>query len=295
MDIHDLRVFSAVARHLHYTRAARELGLSQPAVSARIAVLEKSLGVRLLQRAGRGMALTAAGEVLAVEATKVLGRVEAARQAVEEVKGLLRGRLRIGASTTPGIYIVPRAAARFAKAYPSVTVEVRVGNTRAIEEAVLRGDIHVAVVGGHLAPKDLRSEPLCDDELVVFAAADHPLARKRTAEVEEILEHPFAVRERGSATRDRFERWLGEKGRTCRVGVELGSPEAVKHSVAEGAWLGVLSRIALAWEIESGRLKEIKVRGLDLRRQFRIVRHGEGDAGRAVEEWVRIIRETVAR
>jgi DNA-binding transcriptional LysR family regulator len=295
MDIHDLRVFSAVARHLHYTRAARELGLSQPAVSARIAVLEKSLGVRLLQRAGRGMALTAAGEVLAVEATKVLGRVEAARQAVEEVKGLLRGRLRIGASTTPGIYIVPRAAARFAKAYPSVTVEVRVGNTLAIEEAVLRGDIHVAVVGGHLAPKDLRTEPLCDDELVVFAAADHPLARKRAAEVEEILEHPFAVRERGSATRDRFERWLGEKGRTCRVGVELGSPEAVKHSVAEGAWLGVLSRIALAWEIESGRLKEIKVRGLDLRRQFRIVRHGEGDAGRAVEEWVRIIRETVAR
>jgi DNA-binding transcriptional LysR family regulator len=288
-------VFSAVARHLHYTRAAKELGLSQPAVSARIAVLEKDLGVRLLQRAGRGMALTAAGEVLTVEAARVLTRVDAARQAVEEVKGVLRGRIRIGASTTPGIYIVPRAAARFASAYPGVTTEVRVGNTLQIEEAVLRGELHAAVVGGHLAAKDLRSEVLCDDELIVFAAPSHPLARKRTVDLEEMLQHPFAVREKGSATRERFERWLGEKGLACRVGVELGSPEAVKHAVTEGAWLGALSRVGLQWEMEAGRLKEVRVKGLDLRRQFRVIRHGEGDGVRAVEEWVRVLKETVAR
>ncbi|MHC4820718.1 MAG: LysR family transcriptional regulator, partial [Planctomycetota bacterium] len=118
MDVHDLRVFAAVARHQHYTRAARELGLSQPAVSARIAVLERELGVRLLQRAGRKMNLTPAGEVLALEAVQVLDRMDAARQAVEEVKGLLRGHVRVGASTTPGIYLVPRAAARFTREHP---------------------------------------------------------------------------------------------------------------------------------------------------------------------------------
>jgi DNA-binding transcriptional LysR family regulator len=295
MDIHDLRVFAAVARHLHYTRAARDLGLSQPAVSARIAVLEKDLGVRLLQRAGRGMALTAAGEVLTVEAARVLTRMDAARQAVEEVKGLLRGRIRIGASTTPGIYIIPRAAARFARSHPGVTLEVRVGNTLLIEEAVLRGDLHAAVVGGHLASRELRTEDLCEDELIVFAAPDHPLARKRTVELEEALGHPFAVREKGSATRERFERWLAEKGLACKVGIELGSPEAVKHAVTEGAWLGTLSRVALAWEIEAGRLREIRVRGLELKRQFRVVRHGEGEGGRAVEEWVRILKEVVAK
>jgi DNA-binding transcriptional LysR family regulator len=295
MDIHDLRVFAAVARHLHYTRAARELGLSQPAVSARIAVLEKDLGVRLLQRAGRGMALTAAGEVLSVEAAKVLTRMDAARQAVEEVKGLLRGRLRIGASTTPGIYIVPRAAARFAKAFPGVTLEVRVGNTLAIEEAVLRGDVHAAVVGGHLAARELLSEPLCDDELIVFSGPDHPLARKRSVTLEEVLQHPFAVREKGSATRDRFERWLADRGLACLAGVELGSPEAVKHAVAEGAWLGALSRVAVEWELEAGRLREVRVRDLVLRRQFQIIRHAEGEGGRAVEEWIRVLRETVAR
>ncbi len=295
MDVHDLRVFAAVARHLHYTKAARGLGLSQPAVSARIAALERDLGTKLLLRAGRGMALTPAGEVLALEAVKVIDRVDAARQAVEEVKGMLRGRLRIGASTTPGIYLLPRAAARFAQAHPGVTLEVRVDNTLAVEEAVLRGDLHAGVVGGHLAAKDLVGEPLCEDDLVVFAAADHALARKRSVELEEALEHPFAAREKGSATRERFERWLGERGRACRVGVELGSPEAVKHAVAEGAWLGVLSRMALAWEFEAGRLREVKVRGLELRRRLLVIRHREGEGGPALEEWIRILRESVPR
>jgi DNA-binding transcriptional LysR family regulator len=295
MDIHDLRVFAAVSRHMHYTRAAKELGLSQPAVSARIAFLEKDLGVRLLQRAGRGMALTPAGEVLSVEAAKVLARVDAAREAVEEVKGLLRGRLRIGSSTTPGIYIVPRAAARFALAYPAVSLEVRMGNTLAVEEAVLRGDLHVAVVGGHLASRELHAEPLCDDEIVVVSAPQHPLARRKGATLDDLLEHPLAVREKGSATRERFETWLRERGKSAKVGIELGSPEALKHAVAEGAWVAAMSRISAAWEIEAGRLREVKVRGLELRRQFRVVRRSEGEGGRAVEEWIRVLRETVAR
>jgi len=294
MDIHDLRVFAAVARTLHYTRAARELGLSQPAVSARIACLEKDLGTRLLRRAGRGMALTPAGEVLSLEAGKVLARLDAARQAVEEVKGMLRGRLRIGASTTPGIYLVPRAAARFAKRHPGVALDVRVDNTLGVEEAVLRGELHVGVVGGHLARQELRTEPLCEDELVVFAAPDHPLARKRVVEAEELLSHGFAMRERGSATRDWFERWLAENGKSVRVGVELGAPEAVKHAVAEGAWLGVLSRLCLAWEFRDGRLREVKVKGLRIARQLRVVFHREGEGDRAVEEWVKVLRETLA-
>jgi DNA-binding transcriptional LysR family regulator len=294
MDIHDLRVFAAVARTLHYTRAARELGLSQPAVSARIAFLEKDLGTRLLRRAGRGMALTPAGDVLAVEAGKVLARLDAARAAVEEVKGLLRGRLRIGASTTPGIYLVPRAAARFSMRHPGVALEVRVDNTLGVEEAVLRGDLHVGVVGGHLVRQDLRSEPLCEDELVVFAAPEHPLARKKAVELEEILEHGFAMRERGSATRDWFERWLAERGKAFRVGVELGNPEAVKHAVAEGAWVGVLSRLCLAWEFQDGRLREVRLRGLRIARSLRVVHHREGAEDRAVEEWVRTLRETLA-
>ncbi len=293
MDIHDLRVFAAVSRHLHYTKAARELGLSQPAVSARIAYLEKDLGTRLLQRVGRAMALTPAGEVLAVEAVRVLTRLDAARQAVDEVKGLLRGSLRIGASTTPGIYILPRAAARFAKAFPGVTLEIRVGNTLAIEEAVIRGELHAAVVGGHLAAGNLLSEPLCEDELVVFCGRNHPLAKKKGVTLEDVLAHPFAVREKGSATRERFERFVADKGLACKVGVELGSPEAVKHAVAEGAWVGALSRVAIAWEAEAGRLLDLKVRGLDLRRQFHVIRHAEGEGGRAAEEWIRILRETL--
>jgi len=295
MDVHDLRVFAAVARTLHYTKAARELGLSQPAVSARIDCLERDLGVRLLERAGRGMRLTPSGEVLAGEAGKVLARVDAARQAVEDVKGLMRGRLAVAASTTPGIYLVPRAAARFAKRHPGVTLEVTVGNTLAVEDAVLRGDVHVGVVGGHLASREVEAEPLCEDELVVFAAPDHRLGRRKSAEPDELLEHPFAFRERGSATRDRFEKWLAERGRAAKVGIELGSPEAVKHAVAEGAWLGVLSRMALEWELAAGRLVEIKVKGLELRRQLRIVRHRDGETSRAVEEWLRALREAVAR
>ncbi len=295
MDVHDLRVFDAVARHLHYTRAAKEMGLSQPAVSARIDALQRDLGAELLHRVGRGMALTAAGEVLAQESRKVLARMDACRQAVEEVKGLIRGRLRIGASTTPGIYLVPRAAARFAALHPGVTLEVKVDNTLAVEEAVLRGDIHLGVVGGHLAARDLQTEALADDEVVVLCGPGHPLAKKRAVEVDEILEHPFATREKGSATRQVFERWLADRGRACRVGVEFGSPEAVKHAVAEGSWLGALSRLSAAWEVEAGRLRVLKVNGLDLRRRLQVIRQKEGGGGRAAEELLRLLREVAAR
>lgn len=294
MEIHDLRVFAAVARTLHYTRAARSVGLSQPAVSARIAALEKDLGTRLLVRAGKGMRLTPAGEALAREAAGILDSVEAARRAVEEVQGLVGGRLAVGASTTPGAYLVPRAAARFAARFPGVALEVRVGNTLAIEEAVARGDLHLGVVGGHLASQPLESEDLCDDELVIFSAPAHAMARRRSLDLDQILAVPFAVREKGSATRQRLDDHLAAGGRSVTVGVELGSPEAVKHAVAEGTWLGALSRIALQWELEAGRLVPLRVKEFDLRRRLRVVRAKSGSAGPAAAEWVRILREVAA-
>jgi DNA-binding transcriptional LysR family regulator len=291
MELHDLRVFAAVARTLHYTRAAAAVGLSQPAVSARIAALEKDLGTRLLTRSGKGMRLTPAGEALAREAARVIECVEGARRAVDEVQGLLRGRLAIGASTTPGSYLVPRAAARFTAKYPGVALEVRVGNTLAIEEAVARGDLHLGVVGGHLSSRELVTEDICEDELIVFASATHALSRRRNLDLDAVLACPFAVREPGSATRRRFDEFLSANGRAVTVGVELGSPEAVKHAVAEGVWLGALSRFALAWEIESGRLVALKVKGLDLRRTLRVVRAKVEAPGAAASEWTRILRE----
>ncbi len=291
MDIHDLRVFAEVARTLHYTRAAQALGLTQPAISARIAALERSLGTRLLTRSGRGMRLTAAGEVLSREAHAVLERVEAARRAVEEVQGLVRGRVRVGASSTPGAYLVPVAAARFTKAHPGVSLEVRVGNTLQMEEAILRGDLHVAVVGGHLASRDVSAEPICEDEILLFVAPGHPLAGKRGLQLRDVVAHPFCMRESGSATRRRLEDLLAEHGLAPVVGVELGGAEAVKHAVAEGTWVGALSRFALRWDLDSGRLVALKVRGVDLRRPLSVALAKDAVRTRALDEWIAALRE----
>ncbi len=150
MDIRDLEVFLSVARHLNFTRAGEEVHLSQPSVSVRVRQLEEEFKVKLFEQLGKKVALTEAGRLLEPHARRVLAALDDARHVIEEIRELERGVLRIGASTTPGIYLVPKLLAKFKSRHPKIETHLEVADTRQVEEGLIRNEYDIGFVGGHL-------------------------------------------------------------------------------------------------------------------------------------------------
>src|SRR5436190_2234429 len=176
MDVRDLEVFLSVAKHLNYTRAGNEVNLSQPSVSVRIKQLEDELGMELFEQLGKKIALTEGGLLLLPHARRVIAAIRDAKHAVEELQGLERGSLRIGASTTPGMYLVPQIIARFKERYPKIEVHLGIEDTRQVEEDIIRNEYDFGFVGGHLAGDEVEVLPWITDQLVLVVATKHPLA-----------------------------------------------------------------------------------------------------------------------
>ena len=157
MDIRDLQVFLAVTTRLNFTRAGDDVHLSQPSVSVRIRQLERELGVKLFEQLGKRVVLTEAGRMLEPYARRVVAAMDDARNAIDEFQGLERGSMRIGASTTPGMYLIPKTIAHFKRRYPKVEVHLVVKDTRQIEEGVIRNEFDLGFVGGHLAGDEVEA------------------------------------------------------------------------------------------------------------------------------------------
>ena len=168
MNSHQLRVFASVAAHRSYTRAADELALTQPAVSIQVRALEISVGVRLFEQLGKKTHLTEAGQTLLPYAKQVLGLMGEARGALEALSGLAGGWIRLGASTTIGIYLLPSSLRTFKERYPDVKVSLRIANTRQIEEGIALNELDLGFVGERPTAKDLFVRPYQSDELVLI-------------------------------------------------------------------------------------------------------------------------------
>src|SRR5688572_8107489 len=201
MDVRGLEVFLCVAKHLNYTRAGEEVNLSQPSVSVRIRQLETELGVKLFEQLGKKVALTEAGLVLIPHARRVIAAVDDASQSIGELQGLQRGSLRIGASTTPGMYLIPQVIARFKDRYPKIEIHLGIKDTRQIEEGVIRNEFDFGFVGGHLAGDEVDVFPWLIDQLVLVTAPTHRLAQKKSVKPHDLRQEKFIIREPGSATR----------------------------------------------------------------------------------------------
>jgi DNA-binding transcriptional LysR family regulator len=275
MTLRQLEVFLAIARARGYRRAAEALHTSQPALSQHIRELEAGLGARLFDRLGRGIALTEAGRVLEERALRVFATLADAREAVGELQGLQRGSLLIGASTTPGVYVLPSLIGRFRARYPGIELRLRIANSRAIEEAVRAHELDLAVVGGHgLAPGEECLAAGLVDELVLVVGRRHPWARSREMAPARLAEEPLLVREEGSATRQVAERTLERAGVAWRVGMELNHTEAIKQAVMAGLGVAFVSVYAVRDEVASRRLAAVRLRGLRIRRHFHAI-HSE--------------------
>jgi DNA-binding transcriptional LysR family regulator len=236
--------------------------------------------------------LTEAGSVLYSYARRMLDVLDEATVAIEEMRGIKRGTLRVGASTTVGIYLLPAALGAFKKLHPGLVISLEIGTRARVQEQVLRNELDLAVVGPALKDPTLAIIPFLSDELVVVAPAGHALAGKRGLTLNDLADQPFVMREAASGSRWSLEKAARKAGARLTVAMELGSNGAIKHAVESGLGLAVISRYACALEFSTRRLVELNVRGFPIRRDWHIVHLRRRKLPASVSAFIEFLKDT---
>jgi DNA-binding transcriptional LysR family regulator len=276
MDLRQLEIFVKVAELKSFSKAAQALRLTQPTISEHIRTLEQELGVRLLDRLGRGAEATRAGQLLLSHATRMLQLQRETLQAMDSFQGRLAGDLHVAASTIPGEYVLPALIGRFKEKFPDIVISLLIGDSRAVVDWVIDGRAEVAVVGARLAHRGIEYRELMPDELVVAVPVAHPWHGKKEISLADLRAEPMLLREQGSGTRAAFESALAQAGQDLsafRVVGEMGSTQAIKQAVKAGVGVSVISRRAVEEECRSGLVWCLKIRDLKITRAFYIATH----------------------
>lgn len=295
MDVRSLEIFLSVVKHLSFTRAGEEVNLSQPSVSVRISQLETELGVKLFEQLGRRVALTEAGSQLVPHARRVMTAIHDAKHTIYELQGLERGSLRIGASTTPGMYLIPQIIADFKFRYPKIDVHLGIKDTKQVEEGVIRNEFDFGFVGGHLVGDEVDVLAWVTDQLVLVVGPKHPLATKKSIKTDDLRKEKFILRELGSATRSTIARHLQKSNLAVQTVMEMENPESVKKAVQSGLGIAFISKFAVEAELESDRLVAVQVRGLDITRELKIVYRKDKHLGRAAQTFISMAQLTSSK
>lgn len=270
LTLRRLEIFVRVAESGHATAAGKELGLTQAAVSMALAQLEKYHGAPLFQRRERTLHLNEKGRMLLPLAKNILSRVEQLRLMLDTSWDEPIGHLHIGASTTIGNYVLPLLMGAFVRCYPRAQVQLMVGNTEAVEQAVASSALDVGLIEGPCHSAELECTPWRDDELLVICAPQHAWAGAKLVRREQLKGENWIVREPGSGTREVFEAALGFKVDQLEQRLELGHTEAIKKAVQAGLGVSCLSRLTLETELERGQVAAVNTE-LKLTRQLSIV------------------------
>jgi DNA-binding transcriptional LysR family regulator len=265
-----MRVFAVVARHLSFTRAARELHLTQPAVSQQIKLLEEDIGLPVFEQIGRRVQLTAAGTELLRYANDMLDLVRDAGEALAAMRGLNRGVLKLGAVSTAK-YFAPSLLAAFTPDYPDVRIKFSVGNREEIIKQLAANDIDLVIMGRPPRELDTIAEPFAKHPLVIIASPGHPLAKKRRIPLKDLGSENFLIREDGSGTRASLEHVFREHGATFRASMEMSSNETIKQAVMAGLGVSFISMHTLGLELRARKLVMLDVVGLPLIRDWYVI------------------------
>ena len=262
-----LAAFHAVAAAGSVGRGAAALGVSQPAVSKQVKLLERSVGAVLFERTARGVRPTAAGEVLADYARRIYALAREAEQAMDDLQSLRRGRLVIGASPTVGTYLLPELLVRFRQRFPGVHLALEIENAQALQRRLAEGQLDFGLSEVPPQREELDARPFGQDRLIAVAARSHPLARRRKrVTLARVCHEPFVVRETGSNTKSLVERLLAGRGLAVTPVLSVGSTEAIKRAVVAGLGVAIISALAAGPELAARRLVELRVTDLKLSR-----------------------------
>jgi DNA-binding transcriptional LysR family regulator len=272
INLHQLRIFQAVATHRSYTRAAEALYLSQPAVSLQVRALERAIALPLFEKSGRSLRLTDAGRELLTYSDRIFALLDETKLVLEELSGARRGLVKVAASTTAGIYVVPTALGGFHRMNPDVKLTLDVVNRITVQEHLLNDEVDMAVMGLIEDAQDLEIERFLPNELVVIAPPNHRLAGRTDIPLEELVEETLLLRETGSGTRTDVERMFSGRDIPLHVGMELRSSGAIKQAVTAGLGVSVMPESAIELEIKLDRLITLDVEGFPVHRYWYLVR-----------------------
>ncbi len=271
VTLRQLRVFSAVARHLSFGKAAEELHLTPPAISMQIKELEEQVGLPLFDRGGRSVALTVTGEYLLVYVRKILATLKDAEDAVARLSGLKTGRLTIGMVSTAK-YFVPRLMARFRAEHPGIEIRLAIGGNREQLVALLQAnEVDLAIMGR--PPRELatRAEPFAVHPHVIVTPPDHPLVKAGHAPAAALADYEFLIREEGSGTRAAMEKFFADHRLAPRVAMEMTSNETIKQAVMAGMGISFLSLHTIGLELKAGLIAVPDIEDLPLAKRWYIV------------------------
>ncbi len=292
MDLWQLHIFCKVVELKSFSKAGEAVHLSQPTVSSHIKDLEDHFATQLIDRMSRKVSPTKAGELLYDYAHRLLSLRNKAESAMAEFAGKIRGHLAIGGSTIPAGYILPRVIGYFSNTYPDVRVSLVVGDTSEILAKTMSGRIELSLVGALSKEKSLHQTELISDDMVLVIPDQHKWRRRRRIKIQELMKEPFIIREEGSGTLKSIEQALNQKNLSVgdlNIVAVLGSTEAVRQAIISKAGVSILSTIAVAEACHYGKLKTLKIEGLQLNRHFYLTTHRQrslSPLGRAFIEFI---------
>ncbi len=294
MNTASLKIFVAVVESGSFSKAASQLGLSQPAISMSIRNLEKDLEVKLLERSRERCRPTEAGKLLLRHAREILNAEERLYRALGEAREEVRGKLNLLSSNIPGEYIIPPIIGEFKERYPSVELSLEIVDSYQVVEGIKSKKAEIGFVGIDPGDSSLMVRDLCRDQLLVVASIDHPLSAKGMVNPDELQEESYVLREKGSGTRELMLKSLESLGvdtRRLKVVSELGSTGAVLSAVEAGIGISMASIWSAAPLLKDGRITHVRVKGLDAYRTFHVIHRKSAAVSSAAEVFLQFLEE----
>jgi len=274
MEDHKLKVFCTVAETKSFSKTSQIIHLTQPAVSLQIQALEELYETKLFDRSSNSINLTFSGEVLYSYAKNILAQYAELEKEIGKITGLIKGSITIGASTTIGNYLLPGVVFDFKKTHPKIKINILIGNTNKVLDLLNSGVVDFGLVEGETTGSKIKVEAFLTDELVFIVPAMHPLAKKKSISILEIMKEPFIIREEGSGTRQIIEKHLalhGIKVSDIHIVLVMGGTESIKGAVERGMGISIVSRWAVRKEVQFGTLKYITAKEDRILRDFSLI------------------------
>lgn len=274
MDIHHLKVFASVFKNKSFSKASEELYLTQPTISNHIKSLEDEIGCNLFDRLGRSIIPTKEAEVLYNLSTELIEKVENIKEAIINIKKEIAGNLTIGASSIPGVYLIPKIISEFKKNHPAISFQIIISDSKEISEKVSEHELLIGIVGAKISDENLKYTTFVEDELIAISAPN--FTEKKNLTLKELIKYPMVLREDGSGTRKVTEKYFSDKGISLddiQIAGFFGSTDSVKQAVKAGLGVSILSKYSVYEELSHKTLEAIKLSDIEMKRKFYIVTH----------------------
>jgi DNA-binding transcriptional LysR family regulator len=296
MTLHQLQVFAALAKIGSFTKVAESLHVRQPSVSLLIKALEREYQVKLFEKLGNKVRLSLAGEKLLQRSEEILAKVESVKEEIDEIKGLKKGRLRIGGSALAAASFLPVVIEKFKKGHQGIEVILKIQRTENLEKELLEGELDIAIAGWPPRSPLLLAEPYLEEEIVAIAPPRHPLTKKRFVSLKTLAQEPLIAPERGIRTRELLEQRFAQKAipfvPLIEINAQTGARDTIRSAVAGGLGIGFVAKCHATGDIKAGRVKVLKVPELNLKRTMYIVIHKNRQASPLAQDFRGFLRRS---